>query len=238
MKQDDIERINRFVRLESPKSNRVTIIYLLIMIIAFFMFFVGNCVMLKVNLFTSHWMIFLPFAVILIAWGILLLYTLEKRQVTFFLYEFFAGVYLTTEFFALGFSKAMQFAQTSIWFPISLTATGALIFLLLILYRIRFFYGKVKKDTNSNKDRKKRNNALVILIILIAGSFVLFRLSFEKMTLDTQETLYTIGFFLLGYAMSMYMVFIGNYIVAKKYKDVIYLYEGEKLKKSKYNLHV
>lgn len=231
MKQDDIDRINRFVRLESPKSNRVTIVYLLIMITAFFMFFVGNCVMLKIDLLTSHWMIFLPFAIILIAWGIFLLYTLEKRQVTFFLYEFFAGVYLTLEFFALGFSKAIQFAHTSIWFPISLTAIGALIFFLLILYRIRFFNGKVKIAKNSKKDRNKRSNVLVILIVLITTSFILFRLWFERMTIDIQETLFTIGFFALGYAMSMYMAFMGNYIVAKKYKDIVYLYDAQKLKK-------
>lgn len=231
MKQDDIQRINRFVRLESPKSNRVMIVYLLIMIAAFFMFFVGNCVMLKIDLFTSHWMIFLPFAIILIAWGIFLLYTLEKRQVAFFLYEFFAGLYLTSEFFALGFSKAIQFAHTSIWFPIFLTAVGALIYLLLISYRIRFYYGKVKIDKNSNKVKKKRSNALIVIIILIVASFILLRLWFERMTIDIQETLFTIGFFALGYAMSIYMVFIGNYIIAKKYKDFVYFYEGEDLKK-------
>lgn len=231
--QDDIDRINRFVRLESPKSNKAMIKCLLILIIMFIMFFVGNCVELKTNLFTSHWMVFIPFAAILIAWGIFLHHTLEKRQIDFFLYEFFVGLYLTAEFFSLGFSISIQMAHQSVWFPIILTAAGILIISLLVLYRVEFFYGKIKlKDKYSKEEIKKSRNRVILGIILIAVGFFIFRIRIRNTPSQVQNIAEAIVSFIVGYVMSIPIIFIGNYAAAKKYKDVVYLYEDGELKKS------
>jgi hypothetical protein len=69
MTEEEIERLNRFVDLKSPKSNKHMIKICIFLIAGFFMFFIGDSLTQNYNLLTSWWMIFAVPACLLIIWG-------------------------------------------------------------------------------------------------------------------------------------------------------------------------
>jgi len=224
MTQNDIDRINKFVGLESPKNNKNMIKILLFLLIIFFMFFVGNSFILNYNLLTSKWMLFVPFDCVLVFWGVFLLCTLEKRQLDFFLYEGFAGLYLITEFFGLGYSYGIHidhFSPIVLWILILLDIP---LLLFLMSYRIRIFKGIHKK-----KNRHLYSVALSGSLVIVLAPILNYLLN--KTQQSFQYGVATLCLFIIGYGMSMYIIFFGNFFIAKRYKDVIYLYENGEIQK-------
>lgn len=143
MTKEEIERINRFIYLKSPKYNKSMIKSMIFMIIATFMFFISDSLTRNYNLFTSWWMIFAVFACSIIIWGLYLFRNLDNRQIDYLLYFGSVGTYLSAEFFALGISYGIKDAHINVMLLVLLVLLLEVPLLLFLLWhRIQLFKGK------------------------------------------------------------------------------------------------
>lgn len=219
---EEIERINRFIDLKSYKSNRKMIKQCIFIIIVLFMFFVGQSIMFKFNLLTSWWMIFAVFAVLVIAWGIYLLISLEKHPFQFFLFWGTAGVYYTVEFYSLGISYGLNaHADIRLFYLVIILNFIALLFLLW--YRVQLLTGKKKIKSGLPNYRIMIPGILILSPVLI--------LILDSVNASGNNSSFIL-FFLLGFIESAHFLLFLNYFVAKKYCEYIHRYdEKEELTK-------
>lgn len=220
MTEQDVERINRFVDLKSPESNKRQIKICIFLIVGFFMFFVSDSLDRKINLFTSCWFIFFIAACILIFWGFYLLRTLERRQIDFMLYWGVVGTYYSAEFFALGISIGIHDAHANLLLLILLEGLDIPLLLWLFWYRMQLFKGK-KKIKGGNPNYK------IMFPLILAFSLIITPIIKNS---SFQTAIMPLLLIFLGYVESIHSSLFGNYYVAKKYINYIDLYEdGKKL---------
>lgn len=224
MAQEEIERINNFVDLKSPQSNKHMIKICIFLVIAFFMFFVGDSVRHNYNLLKSSWMIFSVFASSLIIWGLYLLRTLERHQIDFMLYWGVVGTYYSAEFFALGISIGIHDAHINLLLLILIELLDIPLLLWLLWYRIQLFKGKKIKSGSPNY---KIMFPLILAFSLVIPT-IIKNSSFETAIMPLLSIF-------LGYMESISVSLFGNYYVAKKYSNYIDLYgeDGQKLSAKK-----
>jgi uncharacterized membrane protein len=171
-------------------------------------------------------MIFLPIDCTLIIWATYLLFTLERHQTQFLLYEGFWGLIIITELFSLGYSFGIHinhFSPVVLWI---LIICDIPFMLLLTLYRIKLFKGK---NTAINKRRRIYPISFMLGLIFVLAPILNYILN--KTGESFQYGVATLCFFLEGYGFSMNVVLGGNYFVALKYRDIIYLYRNGVLQK-------
>jgi hypothetical protein len=220
MSDQKISRIIKFVDLRPLQFNKQILICLMIIISSSFMLFKGNSLLLHYDLYTSRWMIYAPFACVLLIWGLYLLKNLEKRQIDFFLYEGCAGIYLTAELFPLSYSFGVQVSHiipAIVWILILLDIP---MLLSMIWARIKLFNGSLK----TKKSYYSIGGTItLVLIITPLTNFLL-----NQTPIDMHYVIADICMFIFSYAMSVLLISFGNYYVAQKYKNIIRLYEDEK----------
>ena len=219
MTEEEIERLNRFVDLKSPKSNKHTIKICIFLILSLFMFFIGDSLTYNYNLLTSWWMIFAVFACSLIVWGFYLLRTLDKRQDDFLLYWGAVGTYYSAEFFALGISYGINDAHINVMLLVLLELLDVPPLLLLLLwYRIQLFKGK--KEIQGGSPNYK---IMTPLIFIISPILIMI---FKNAQSQLQTVIIPLMFIFVGFAFSVSLSCFGNYYVARKYRSYIRLYEN------------
>lgn len=215
MNEDKINRINSYINTQSLSSNKNMIKTLLILILLFLMFYVGDCVTRNISLFKSYWMIFLIVALLLVIWGVYLYFTLEKHRLSFILYWALSGTYISIEFFAIAISKGINITHTNSYLLILLELLDIPFIIWLTLYRDTFI--EHKKRAKKAKIRNASILSLMILILVIV--FIILKGS------DMEETLPILISIMLGYIFSIHILFIQDYYIARKYKESLQLYQ-------------
>ena len=163
MTEEEIGRLNRFVDLKSPKSNKHMIKICIFLIFFLFMFFIGDSLKYNYNFLTSWWMIFAVPACLLIIWGFYLLHNLDKRQDDFLLYWGAVGTYYSAEFFALSISYGINDAHINVMLLVLLVLLLEVPFLLFLLwYRMQLFKGK--KEIKGGPPNYKIMTPLIFII--------------------------------------------------------------------------
>ncbi len=225
MTQSDIDRINQFVGLQSPKSNKSLIKILLVLLVLPVMGAYGNSIMLNYDFFTSKWIIFIAINCFLVLWGIYLIATLEKHQINIFLFEGIWGLCFVVELFILGYFIGRHINHFAPVILILLILLDLPILLLLTAYRIKLFRGHDKKNI-----RRRFFLPSSIMFAILFFTAPLFNHVLDGTRKEFQYGMSTLCLFLLGYIFSMYIVLGGNYFVALKYKDIIRFYKNETIK--------
>lgn len=220
-----VKKLNDYVGLASTKSNATWVKSDMFLVLFLALIYFGNSLLQNFNLFTSWWMIFVVFVIAITIWGIFLLLTLEKRQLDFLLYHGIVGMYLSVEFFSIGFSYGQNIAHFDLWILILLIALDIPLLIWIIWFRREKF--KEIHRTSNTKQKQQSVNPLQALFIPILLIFTPIFIQLSKgLSKNVTYTVMTIVSIFLGYAMSIYFVYICNYVVAKKYEKHIYLYEN------------
>lgn len=217
MTEEEIGRINRFVDLKSPKSNKHTIKIDIFLILFLFMFFIGDSLTYNYNLLTSWWMIFAVPACSLIIWSFYLLRNLDKRQDDFLLYWGAVGTYFSVEFFALGISYGINDAHINVILLVLLVLLDVPLLLFLLWYRIQLFKGK--KEIQGGSPNYK---IMTPLIFIISPILIMI---FKNAQSQLQTVFMPLMFIFVGIAFSVSLSCFGNYYVARKYRSYIRLYD-------------
>lgn len=214
---EEIQRLNSFIDLNSPASNKQMIKTCIFLNIATFFFVFGNSFIQNFNLLTSWWMVFAVFALLLIIWGVVLIRVIEKRQIDFLLFWASSGTYYSIEFFSVGISYGRNVAHISIWFFVALLFIEIFFLLLLFWYRVQLFKGKMKIRSGSPNYRLMFP---LILILSPIGAVIL-----KTAGQHAQDAVFSMMLILVGYVESVHLSLYGNYFIAKKYQKYVYLYD-------------
>lgn len=227
MTSDDIERINRFVGLQSPKSNKSTMKLLLILLVLPVMVASGNSIMVDNKFFALRWMIFIPVDCLLLLWGLYLIHTLEKHQFHFFLFEGIWGGVFVIECFALGYSFGIHvnhFSPVILWLLIFLDVP---VLFFLTAYRIKLYHGKGNSKKKTGKFYPISLSVALVLVLAPILNGIL-----NRTQIHFQHVVATLCLFFIGYVFSVHIIFLGNFFVVQKYREIINLYNNGVIQKS------
>lgn len=215
--------LNDYVSVFSIEDSKTWVVIDMFLSTFFLMFYVGYSFIQKFNFFKSEWIIFIPIVAVLDFFGIYLLANIRKRQIEVLLFHGISGLYWSVELFILSFTYGTSLAHIQTWAIIIPIIPDALLIGWIIWRKVKLF----KRLQNPNTDNESKSGLIssrTIPSILIIGPII--NLLTNRIETDTKYFAGTICFLFLGYVMSIFIVYICNYLVAGKYKQYIYSMEN------------
>jgi hypothetical protein len=219
----NIERINGFVALQTPQIINQRLIMYAFLNTVFLFFLAGTILTLNMNFFSSGLAYFLPVSIILSCWALWLQSrkNIPQKQISYNLYISVATTFYSILFYFLAFLYAVE--SRGIVVLVGLTSEIALLF-FLTWYRVQLYTGR-KEIRSGNPNYRIIGIGVPIAMFVFWGTAKFIE----------SNLLGPLLFVLLGLIYSIGLSFLGNYFVAKKYREYLIFYDSPKKKSSNKN---
>ena len=214
MNPEEIQRINKFVNLWSIKTAKSLIKGNMFLACIFPLFGISICDRTGQNYFESIWACILVMYVALFLWGLYMNINVRRKQLMLHLFFAYSSAAFSLTFFLLFYIFLYKYSGiTSKGYMLGAIIGYFVLFAVLFYYRYTVLIGKSKNKSGSPNYSK--------IGAITIGGIAVVRI-FTPSISDFGNAFIAL---FVAYGFSVGLLFIYNYIIAIKYKDIIAMKE-------------